>query len=61
MKIDFTDMERQVVEESFQQYMQVLIVVARLKGLNPQRLGALQLSDDRSGFVLPDPATPPKE
>ena len=52
MKIDFTDIERQVVEESFQAYMQALMIVARLKGLKAQ---AVQLSDDRSGFIVPDP------
>ena len=52
MKIDFTELERQVVEESFQAYMQALMIVARLKGLKAQ---AVQLSDDRSGFIVPDP------
>jgi len=56
MKTDFTENERQVVEESFQQYMQVLTIIARLHGLNAR--GALQLAEDRSGFIIPDPPSP---
>jgi len=51
MKIEFTEQERQVIEEAFQKYMHTLEVIAKLKGLGNK---PIQIVDDRSGFIVPD-------
>ena len=47
-KIDFTEKERELVEESFQQFMNTVSLMARLHGIR----GQMQLSEDRSGVVI---------
>jgi len=53
-KIEFTPGEREVVEEEYAAYMNVVTVAARFHGI---KLGSVpvQLADDRSGLIVPDP------
>ena len=54
MKIEFNPQERELVEEQFSGYMQVVTVIAKLHGLRGQKLAIVQLAADRTGLLLPD-------
>jgi hypothetical protein len=51
-KVDFTENERVVVEETFAAYIQTVTIVARLKGI---KAGIpVRVAEDRSGLIIPD-------
>ena len=51
MNLPLTPHERQVIEEAFAPYIQAVIIIAKLRGLNP---ATAQLSADRQCFIVAD-------
>lgn len=54
--LPLTPQERAVVDEAYQPFLQALVIIAKLRGLNP---AAAQLTADRTAFVVAVPDETP--
>ena len=51
-RIEFTQAERELIEEGWAEYTRTIGVIARLHGIRPNQLGQLRVTEDRSALLM---------